>query len=130
MKKYSHQREAIREALMSVKTHPTAAEIYDMVREHIPNISLGTVYRNLSMLAAEGEILRISTGEGTERYDATTASHCHFVCSQCGGVSDLDLPSDDLDRMAEMASGSSVERHSLIFYGTCAECISERREPA
>ncbi len=67
MKKYSHQREAIRDVLASVCTHPTAAEIYDMVRERIPNISLGTVYRNLSMLADEGEVIRISTGEGTER---------------------------------------------------------------
>lgn len=123
MKKYSHQREAIREALMSVNTHPTASEIYDMVRERIPNISLGTVYRNLSMLANEGEILRISTGEGTERFDATTDSHCHLVCAECGGVSDIELPADELDRAAENISGAKVERHSLIFYGVCANCL-------
>lgn len=125
MKKYSHQREAVREALMSVKSHPTASEIYDMVREKIPNISLGTVYRNLSVLADEGEILRISTGEGTERFDATTGAHSHLVCSRCGRVSDVDIPTGELERAAERASGAKIERHSLIFYGVCAECVKK-----
>ncbi len=121
--KYSHQREAIREALMSVKTHPTAAEIYTMVRKDIPNISLGTVYRNLSQLADAGEILRITTGEGTERFDATTDEHYHLACRCCGGVSDIDLPHfDDMDEAAERATGAKVERHSLIFYGVCPAC--------
>ena len=123
MKKYSRQRETIRAALMSVTSHPTAAEIYDMVRETIPNISLGTVYRNLSILADEGEILRISTGEGTERFDATASSHSHLVCSHCGRVSDIDMPpATELERAAERVSGAKIERHSLIFYGVCADC--------
>lgn len=126
--KYSHQREAIRAAIMSVKTHPTAAEIYDMVREEIPNISLGTVYRNLSQLADAGEILRITTGEGTERFDATTDDHYHLACRCCGGVSDLELPElDGMDASAERATGAKIERHSLIFYGVCPAC-RERAE--
>ena len=127
MKKYSRQRETIREALMSVTSHPTASEIYDMVRETIPNISLGTVYRNLSGLADEGEILRISTGEGIERFDATTDDHSHLVCYSCGRVSDIDLDTDGLDLAAETASGARIDRHSLIFYGTCAECAGKKR---
>ena len=126
MKKYSRQRETIREALAGVTSHPSASEIYEMVRAKIPNIRLGTVYRNLSMLADEGDILRISTGEGIERFDATTDSHSHLVCRCCGKVTDIDIPAYELDRTAEKISGAKIESHSLIFYVTCPECAKKK----
>lgn len=126
MRKFSQQRAAIIEELSAVTSHPTASEIYTMVRRRIPNISLGTVYRNLSLLADEGEVLRITTGEGTERFDATTSDHYHFCCSRCGRVSDLPLgPQEDLNRAVERMTGATVARHSLVFYGACAQCASE-----
>ena len=125
MRKFSQQRAAIIEELSSVTSHPTASEIYNMVRRRIPNISLGTVYRNLSMLADDGAILRITTGEGTERFDADTSDHYHFCCSSCGRVSDLALPfCGELNRSVEELTGAHVQRHSLIFYGECADCVA------
>ena len=128
MRKFSQQRAAILEELSAVTSHPTAAEIYALVRRRIPNISLGTVYRNLSMLADDGTILRITTGEGTERFDADTSDHYHFCCSCCGRVSDLPLPfHGELNRAVEAATGARVHRHNLIFYGECAQCLAAER---
>jgi len=128
MRKYSYQREAIITELSSVTSHPTASEIYEMVRKRIPNISLGTVYRNLSQLSEDGQILRITTGEGTERFDATVSDHYHFCCDGCGCVSDLNLPPlDELNSMVENSSGAKVARHSLIFYGVCPTCAGKNK---
>ena len=79
--KYSRQRESIINCLKGRKDHPTADMIYASVREEYPKISLGTVYRNLSLLVDQGEILRFSCGEGQDHYDADTSQHYHFVCS-------------------------------------------------
>lgn len=126
MRKYSHQRAAIMEELASVTSHPTAAEIYTMVRRRIPNISLGTVYRNLSLLADDGDIMRITTGEGTERFDAVSSNHYHFCCLGCGNVTDLPLSRQSgLEHEVEALTGATVERHSLIFYGKCSDCAAQ-----
>ncbi|MDR1117294.1 MAG: transcriptional repressor [Oscillospiraceae bacterium] len=125
MKNYSRQREHIIKKLASVKTHPTASEIYDMVRADLPNISLATVYRNLSSLSGAGIIQRIDAGDGTERFDADTATHYHFYCGKCRRVYDLDMPVfSDIDAIAADATGNTVERHTLILYGICKLCKS------
>lgn len=129
MKKYSRQRETILAELSSVVTHPTASEVYDMVRLKLPNISLGTVYRNLSVLSEGGVVQRITTGDGSERFDANPNNHYHFCCTKCGSVSDVDMPVMDINAKAEMATGCKIFRHSLVLYGHCAECCAcERRE--
>lgn len=89
--KHSKQRDSIKEFLMGRKDHPTAAVVYDNVRRSFPNISLGTVYRNLTLLADIGEISRIHVGDGVDHFDADTSPHYHFICSECGCVRDLDL---------------------------------------
>ena len=127
MKKYSYQREVILSELRSVSTHPTATAIYDMVRAKIPNISLGTVYRNLSMLSDYGIILKITAGDGIERFDGNPNPHYHFCCHECGSVSDLDLPPfQELDLKVQKLSGNIVQKHSLIFYGICSDCLHEK----
>ncbi len=126
-KRYSRQRECIVEFLKNTEIHPTANMIYDKVREEIPNISLGTVYRNLSELTRFGEIIKIESGDGAERYDMRIVPHSHFVCKNCGEVSDLFLDCDkELDKIAASVSGAEVASHNLVFNGVCQKCISKK----
>ena len=122
-KRYSKQRELIFRALKGTKEHPTADMVYQMLKPENPNLSLGTVYRNLNLLANEGIVIRMPFP--VERYDADTRPHPHFFCRACGGVSDLELPYDPkLDQ--EVASlGHEVEGHSVLFTGICANCTQK-----
>lgn len=120
-KRYSRQRELIYEALRQTEQHPTAEMIYQWLKPANPSLSLGTVYRNLNLLADEGAIRR--TAFPVERYDAKTMPHPHFCCDQCGAVYDLHLPYDaELDRQALLASGHDVTGHEVVFHGICTKC--------
>ena len=115
-KRYSRQRELIYEALRQTEQHPTAEMIYQWLKPANPSLSLGTVYRNLNLLADEGAIRRMAFP--VERYDAKTMPHPHFCCDQCGAVYDLHLPYDaELDRQALLASGHDVTGHEVVFHG-------------
>ena len=117
-KRYSRQRELIYEALRQTEQHPTAEMIYQWLKPANPSLSLGTVYRNLNLLADEGAIRRMAFP--VERYDAKTMPHPHFCCDQCGAVYDLHLPYDaELDRQALLASGHDVTGHEVVFHGIC-----------
>ena len=123
MKNFSRQREEIIKVLRSTYTHPTAAWVYSRVKEVIPNISLGTVYRNLSLLSDIGEIQKLSTGIGPDRFDGNPALHYHFICKHCGSV--LDLSVDGLDHINVLANqgfDGEIEGHITYFYGKCADC--------
>lgn len=123
MKKFSRQRQAILECLKNTDCHPSAGWLYDNVRKEIPNISLGTVYRNLAELRRSGDILAFTPGDGTERFDGNTKPHYHFYCSSCRSVLDVDIPAiEDSDQKAAQALGCEVDYHNLIFYGTCRNC--------
>lgn len=89
--KYSRQRESIKEFLMTRTDHPTADTVYHQLRKIYPNISLGTVYRNLALLADIGEIQKICTGDGADRFDGQVTPHYHVICTRCHQVMDLDL---------------------------------------
>ena len=89
--KYSRQRESIKVCLQGRKDHPTADMLYTDVRKEFPNISLGTVYRNLSLLSELGEIKRLTTGDGPDRFDGDTSTHHHFICRKCHCVTDLTM---------------------------------------
>ncbi|WP_343207811.1 transcriptional repressor [Anaerolentibacter hominis] len=121
--KFSRQREAIKTYLAGTKEHPTADTVYSHIREIYPNISLGTVYRNLNLLTDTGEIQKLSCGESGDRFDGNASPHYHFICNKCHRVLDLDLP--DMDMINEMASKSfdgKIEGHSTYFYGICGNC--------
>jgi Fur family peroxide stress response transcriptional regulator len=116
------QREMILKVLRSTDTHPTADWIYQQVRESLPNISLGTVYRNLRTLVENGEILELSYGSTFSRFDGNPENHYHFTCEKCGNVYDLDLPvRKELDEAVEKL-GMKVQSHRLEFYGICHNC--------
>lgn len=120
-KRYSRQRELIYQALKHTDQHPTAEMVYQWLKPENPNLSLGTVYRNLNLLADEGYVTRMAFP--VERYDANTQPHSHFRCEDCGNVYDLDLPYDEtLDRRALKVSGHEVHGHEMIFHGVCIHC--------
>lgn len=124
-RKRSRQRELIKEYLMTRKDHPTADRIYRDVRRQNPNISLGTVYRNLTLLAEAGEINRLNVGDGVDHFDADTSPHYHFVCRECSCVIDLKMGSIEsiTDRAAADFEGL-VEGHMTYFYGVCGSCMA------
>ena len=123
MLKYSRQREGIKTFLAGRYDHPTAETVYLGIKEEFPNISLGTVYRNLSLLSDIGEIQKLSTGIGPDRFDGNAAPHYHFICKHCGSV--LDLSVDGLDHINVLANqgfDGEIEGHITYFYGKCADC--------
>lgn len=128
MPNYSRQRESIRNFLAGRRDHPTAETIYQNIRQEYPSISLGTVYRNLTLLSELGEIQKISAGSGPERFDPNTAPHYHFICTHCGRVSDLKMGSlDHINILAGQDFDGEIAGHSAYFYGTCAGCRSAGR---
>ena len=125
--KYSRQREAIKEFLMTRKDHPTADVVYSNVRDVFPNISLGTVYRNLTLLADIGEISRLRLGDGVDHFDADTNPHYHFICTKCGRVSDLDIDVlSQINDIAGMNFNGQITGHVTYFYGVCGGCCDEQ----
>ena len=123
MIKFSRQRESIKNNLMGRTDHPTAETVYSDIRQEYPNISLGTVYRNLSLLADLGEIQKISTENGPDRFDGNPKPHYHFFCTNCNSVLDLKMKNIDLINViaAEEFAGL-IEGHITRFYGLCPEC--------
>ena len=121
--KHSRQRDSILEFLATRKDHPTADTVYMNVRRSFPNISLGTVYRNLTLLADIGEISRIRLGDGVDHFDYDTSPHYHFICSECGEVFDLDMKvTEALTQTAQENFEGKIEGHVIYFYGRCNNC--------
>lgn len=121
--KYSRQRQTILEVLKSVTCHPTAAWIYERVRQEIPNISLGTVYRNLSLLKASGDIISFTPEDGVERFDGDIRPHFHLMCRSCGQVADIpEIEMQGVERQAEQLSGCEITGYDVMFYGLCKHC--------
>lgn len=124
--KHSKQRECIKEYLANCSDHPTADTIYMNIREKFPNISLGTVYRNLALLSDLGEITKISTGGGADRFDGHTYRHHHFICTECHKVIDLDMPNiDSIMETAQNACSGEIQTYTAHFYGICSDCMKK-----
>ena len=124
--KYSRQRESIKASLSKRTDHPTADMIYTDIREEFPNISLGTVYRNLNLLADIGEVTKISFSEGGDRFDGFTKPHYHFYCRDCCKLIDLDIDmSDMINHIASEKFDGIIESHTILFQGQCEECIKK-----
>ena len=120
------QKRVILEVLKNTKSHPTADWVYDKVKKKIPNISLGTVYRNLNILKGQGEIIELSYGKGFSRFDGNASRHYHFTCEHCGRILDVDPPADmDIEKELSMQIGVKVNSHRLELYGSCPDCVTE-----
>ena len=123
MANYSKQREAVLNELQSRCDHPTAAQVYEGVRKVIPNISLGTVYRNLAALVESGEILSVSVGDGYEHYDGDKSFHLHLHCKSCGQIIDSRVEESKLKGLAEL-DGFVPDTSVCVVYGICKNCNS------
>lgn len=126
--KYSRQRASIKEYLAHTYEHPTADTVYMHVREEYPNISLGTVYRNLNLLADMGEALKITTPNGGDRFDGRTDPHYHVICNQCGKVYDLELSESHIEKINQLANDhfdGRIDSHTIIFDGICPDCLKK-----
>ncbi|HHW91774.1 MAG TPA: transcriptional repressor [Firmicutes bacterium] len=125
----TRQRALILKILRSTKSHPTADWIYNQVRKEIPDISLGTVYRNLRLLKEMGEIQELQWGSTYSRFDGNPREHYHFNCLQCGRVLDVDIDVQQfLEELVEKKHGWKVTGHRLEFWGLCHSCREEPRE--
>jgi len=122
--RYSRQREAIKDYLLSVQTHPTAETVYENIREIFPKISLGTVYRNLNFLVEHGEALRLGCGDGYVHFDGYILPHNHFYCRLCKSLIDLEMdPIGHIDKIANAGFNGTIEGHTVLFHGICPACL-------
>lgn len=117
------QRQVILEELLKVTSHPTANEVYDMVRKRLPRIGLGTVYRNLELMAGTGMILKLEVGGTQKRFDATITPHYHVRCMECSKVDDIKIPvQEDINKVAAQACHYHILGHHIEFTGLCSNC--------
>ncbi|HJC20905.1 MAG TPA: transcriptional repressor [Candidatus Butyricicoccus avicola] len=115
------QRQLILEAVRATNSHPTADELFQMIRRKLPTISLATVYRNLNFLSEIGEIRKLAMPGMPDRFDWRMDPHDHMVCDTCGQVVDFVLP-HDLGQEIASACGAQVDGYTLVAHGTCAHC--------
>ena len=122
--KHFRKRDAILRCVRSTQQHPSAEWVYENVRQEVQDISLATVYRNLSLFKEQGLIQSLGTVKGIERFDGNTAPHVHFVCNECSAV--IDLPSiavpQELTESVAMETGGQIQSCSLSFTGLCSQC--------
>lgn len=117
-------RTSILDHLHSNRSHPSAEEVHQAVRENHPKVSFGTVYRNLNILVDQYEVRRLESSRGRDRFDAVGTFHAHFHCEKCGRIFDLPLSKETLSVAHEMEkqTGHRITGHQVDFTGTCAEC--------
>ena len=122
----TNQRQVILEELRKVKSHPTANEVYDMVRTRLPRIGLGTVYRNLDLLAGKGIIKKLEVGGEQKRFDGDTSQHYHIRCVDCHRVEDIFIEIDkELERNASSCCNYQILGHHVEFSGICSSCLPD-----
>jgi len=130
-KRATRQLAAVYEALQGDHSHPSADEVYQRVRRTLPRISLGTVYRNLQRLVAEGKIRMFLLGERIARYDPMVAEHDHFICQRCGRVEEVLLERNQQVNLVPLVNqGFTVIAHSLAIHGLCQKCGRVRPQRA
>ncbi len=121
--KYSRQRELIYQTVMENQVHPTAEFVYNHLKKDNPQLSLGTVYRNLQQLSDNGDICRVTIPNQPDRFDCVMTPHYHAVCSVCGHLEDIhvdDLP--DIDAYVAKKTGMEITGHEIIFKTICPMC--------
>lgn len=126
--KHFRKRDAILRHLQQSKSHPSAETLFNQLRSEIPDLSMGTVYRNLNLFKQQGLAVCVATVDGVERFDGNTCPHVHFICNDCGAVIDLEamrVP-DSLSHAATECSGGQVTGCQLSFTGICRSCLSKQ----
>ena len=122
----SKQRDAIKAYLLSTTEHTTAEVVYENIKKDFPNISLGTVYRNLNFLVEHDEALRLDCGDGFDHFDGNTHPHNHFFCKSCGRIIDLKMDKiDHIDLIAAAGFDGRIDDHIIYFRGICKDCLEK-----
>ena len=123
------KRNAILSYLRASVEHPSAETIYTDLKTQIPDLSMGTVYRNLNLFKQQGLATSVATVSGVERFDGNTEPHVHFICSGCDAVMDLHAlqTPDSLKITAAACAGGSIESCQLSFTGKCRDCINKQQ---
>ena len=123
--KHFRKRDAILTYLQGTTAHPSAEMVYADLKQQIPDLSLGTVYRNLNLFKEQGLAITVGTVKGVERFDGNTNPHVHFFCTDCGAV--LDLPKIDVPQQLVSTAagqiGGTVEQCQMTFTGLCRDCV-------
>ena len=130
--KQFRKRNAILAYLRQTKEHPSAEMVFTHLKPEYPDLSLGTVYRNLSMFKSKGEIMSVGTVNGVERFDGNTTPHVHFVCTGCDAISDLPqiaVP-EALNQEVTKETGGVIDTCQLTFVGMCQTCKDKKQETA
>lgn len=128
--KHFRKREAILNCLRQTTVHPSAEWVYTRLKPELPDLSMGTVYRNLALFKDQGLIISLGTVNGVERFDGNIHPHVHYICTQCGDVLDLGgvpVP-QELCRTAARSSGGSISGCQLTFTGVCRSCTHINKE--
>ena len=127
IRKHSKKRDAILNCMRGTTCHPTAEWVYQQLKPQFPDLSLGTIYRNIAAFKAEGMIDSVGVVNGLERYDANTAPHAHIICTGCGAVLDAEtvaLP-EDLFARVQSDTGCELRGYQITFSGTCPHCLQQ-----
>lgn len=127
--KHFRKRDAILDYLCKTKAHPSAETIFTDLKPVIPDLAMGTVYRNLTLFKQQGLVSSVATVHGVERFDATTEPHVHFICNCCDAVLDLQqlqVP-ESLRNAAQECCGAEIDRYELSFTGICRECTNMKK---
>jgi len=125
--KHSRQRDSIKAFLQARHDHPTADMVYNSIREEFPNISLGTVYRNLNLLVELGEVRKLTFGDGRDHFDWDTSPHYHFICKHCDAVMDFPMePFTEAESLTGICEIGEITGHTVYFQGICRNCLSKK----
>lgn len=123
------QKELVREAVFQMRSHVTADEVYEYIKNEHPSIGKGTVYRNLGILSEEGQIRRVEIPNGPDRFDFTLKDHYHVRCVKCGTVKDVDMDIiDNLQKRIHDNHGMRFLDYDILFKGICEECYKGAKE--
>ncbi|MBE5742595.1 MAG: transcriptional repressor [Clostridiales bacterium] len=116
----TRQRKVIKDIIYASYKHPTADEIYAEAKKKMPNIAVGTVYRNLSLLVESGEVRKIDIPNAPSRYDRPQIPHEHLICSECGAVADVKI--DGIIDILKEKTGEEITEYKLTMYYICPKC--------
>jgi len=123
---FSKQREIIYQHIIAHPTHPTAEEIYHALKGENPNLSLGTVYRNLNQLSEAGILLKIPIADGSDRFDGRTDKHYHMICENCRRVFDIELDClESIPAAVKSREGHAITGVTVNLKGVCSECLAD-----
>ena len=121
----SKKRNRILELLRSTDSHPTADWLYQQLKDEFPDLSLGTVYRNLASLVEQKLVKKIHFGSTFDRFEANMKPHYHLICESCGKIIDFEMPLDqDLNKQAAKRTSFTISHHKIEFFGLCEDCKS------